>query len=141
MSHVAFSRSWAAAWEDELRASEAYRKAAATWEGSLTLEMATDDGADGAGRAVFVDLWHGDCRGARVATDEDRGGADFVIRGGVGTWQRVLAGELEPIFGIMSGKLKLTRGSLAKLVPQVTAARELVAAAARIDTIFPAPET
>ena len=137
MTHLAFSAPWAAAWEEELGASEAYREAAATWEGSLMLEMAVD-GAAGAAHAVFVDLWHGECRGARVATDDDRGGADFVIRGGVGTWQRVLAGELEPIFGIMSGKLKLRRGSLAKLVPQVKAARELVAAAARIDTEFPA---
>ena len=54
------------------------------------------------------------------------------------TWKRVLAGDLEPIFGIMSGKLELARGSLAKLVPQIAAARELVAAAARIDTVFPA---
>ena len=136
--HQAFDTSWVDAWAGELRASDAYRQAAATWEGSLVLEMTIGD--DG-GRAVFVDLWHGECRGARVATRDDLGGADFVIRAGVKTWQRVLAGEVEPIFGIMSGKLKLTRGNMAKLVPQVKAASELVAAAARIDTVFPAPET
>lgn len=138
MSYAAFSESWARAWADELRASDAYARAAATWEGSLVLEMTAGDGEDeGPGAAVFVDLWHGECRGARSATGGDLGGTDFLIRGGVETWQRVLAGDLEPIFGIMSGKLRLVRGNLAKLVPQITAARELVAAAARIETVFP----
>ena len=134
MRHLAFGRSWADAWAAELRASDAYREAAATWEGSLVLEMTIDGDS---GRAVFVDLWHGECRGARAATDDDREQTDYQIRAGVETWQRVLAGELEPIFAIMAGQLKLTRGSLAKLVPQVSAARELVAAAARIETEFP----
>ncbi len=140
MSHLAFSQEWALAWAGELRASDAYRQAAAKWEGSLTLVMTAEDEEPDAGDAcTFADLWHGECRAARRASDEDRQGADFVIAAGVGTWKRVLAGELEPIFGIMSGKLKLERGSLAKLVPQVAAARELAAAAARIDTVWSKP--
>ena len=39
MTHDAFGASWADAWAGELRASDAYRQAAATWEGSLVLEM------------------------------------------------------------------------------------------------------
>lgn len=140
MSYEVFSEDWTRAWAEELRTSDAYRTAAATWEGSLALVMTADgDGADNdAAQAAFVDLWHGECRGARPASDEDRATADFVIAAASQTWQQVLAGKLEPVFGIMSGKLKLERGSLAKLVPQVTAAKELVACAARIDTVFDA---
>ncbi len=89
MRHPAFGESWADAWAGELRASDAYRQAAVTWEGSLVLEMTTGD-ADGdeADRAVFVDLWHGECRGARVATDDDRSAADYAIRADVATWRR-----------------------------------------------------
>ena len=130
MSHQVFSEDWAEAWAEELRASDAYREAAATWEGSLALVM-TGDGGD---QAVFVDLWHGECRDARPASGDDRQTADFVIAADSEIWRQVLAGKLEPIFGIMSAKLKLERGSMAKLVPQVKAAKELVAAAARIDT-------
>ncbi len=36
----------------------------------------------------------------------------------------------------MSSRLKLERGSLATLVPQVKAAKELVAVAARVGTVF-----
>ncbi len=132
MSYEVFSEEWARRWAEELRASDAYRAAAATWEGSLALVM-TGDSED---RSVFVDLWHGECRGARRARDDDRQEADFVIAAGVDTWKQVLAGKLEPIFGLMSGKLELERGSLAALVPQVKAATELVAAAARVDTDF-----
>ena len=48
----------------------------------------------------------------------------------------MLQGELEPLFGIMSGKLQLRRGSLVRLTPYINAARELVRAAARVDTTF-----
>ncbi len=132
MSHEVFSEDWARTWAEELRSSDAYREAAATWEGSLALVM-TGDGGD---KAVFVDLWHGECRGARRAGEEDRDNADFVIAADTETWKQVLGGQIEPIYGVMSAKLKLERGSLATLVPQVKAAKELVAAAARIDTAF-----
>ncbi len=134
MSYEAFSEEWAQQWAEELRASDAYREAAATWEGSLALVMKT---AEGAPKAVFADLWHGECRAAGLASDEDREGADFVIAADIETWEQVLASTLEPVMGIMSGRLQLERGSLAGLVPQVKAAKELVAAAARVDTVFP----
>ena len=135
MSHEIFSAPWADAWAEELRASSAYRQAAATWEGSMIFETADQD--TGAATGVFLDLWHGECRAARPASERDQGLADYVIRAQIEVWQRVLAGDLEPIFGLMSGKLQLLRGSLAKLTPQLPAARELVAAAARIDTVYP----
>ena len=137
MSYEAFSEEWARQWAQELRVSDAYRTAAATWEGSLALVMKT---AGGRRKAVFADLWHGECRDARLASDQDRESADFAIAADIETWEQVLAGTLEPVMGIMSGRLQLERGSLAALVPQVKAAQELVAAAARVDTVFPSTE-
>jgi len=137
-----FTEPWVEAWKEELASSDAYREAAETWEGTLVLELAAEDG-DGfdADRAAFLDLWHGECRAARVAVDGERESADYVIRGASSQWRRVLAGELEPIWGLMSGKLKLTRGNLAKLTRYVTASKELVAAAGQIGSTFPEPET
>jgi ribonucleoside-diphosphate reductase beta chain len=139
MSHEVFTEPWARAWAGELRGSDPYRRAARKWEGSLVLEMATDPAAAvAAERAVYADLWHGECRDARVATAADRADADYVIRAGAEVWQRVLAGQLEPIFGLVSGKLRLARGRLARLTPYAKASRELVRAAARVDSHFPA---
>ncbi len=135
MSFEVFTDEWADAWAEELRGSTSYREAAARWEGSLALVL-TDD-LSSTERAVFVDLWHGECRAARRADSQDLEQADFLIRSDVATWKRVLANDLDPMFGLMSGKLKLDRGSLAKLTPYLNASRELVKAATRVDSIFP----
>lgn len=135
MSLDVFSEPWASAFGEALNQSEAYREAATTWEGPLVLAMGGKD--DVPDRAVFLDLWHGTCRDARVATAEDLEAADFVIHTDRDTWRKVLAGGLEPIWGLMSGQLKLTRGSIASLVPYGAASKQLVASAAGLDNHFP----
>ena len=130
-----FSSEWALAWKLAIDAHAGYRVAAATWEGSLALSMPDPSGA--AGRAVFVDLWHGTCRAARVALPDDLGGADFVLSGSTETWKRVLRGEVAPLMAIMTGRLTLTRGSLAALIPYAAAAKALVDAAATVPARFP----
>ncbi len=60
-----------------------------------------------------------------------------MLQGNAAAWKRILAGEVEPLTALMTGKLRLTQGSLAKLLPYVQAAKELVAAARRIPSTFP----
>ena len=48
-----------------------------------------------------------------------------MLRASTTTWKRVLDGQLEPIFGLMSGQLKLGRGNLAKLTPYMNARKNL----------------
>ena len=91
----------------------------------------------GGTKAVFLDLWRGECRGAHMATDDDLSTADFVLAAPLDTWKLVLDSKLDPIFGVMTGKLKLARGNVAKLTPYMQASKDLVAAAAQIDTVFP----
>ncbi|MEM9553485.1 MAG: SCP2 sterol-binding domain-containing protein [Acidobacteriota bacterium] len=137
--HEVFTQPWVDAWADEIARSQEYRQAAASWEGPLALALTDADG--GVARAVRLDLWHGSCRDARALAGDDIAPAldatDYVLQADLATWRRVLAGELEPIFGLMSGKLKLTRGQLPKLLPYVTASKELVAAAGRVPSRFP----
>ena len=135
MSHEVFTEAWAQAWHQELTASDAYREAASEWEGSILLEW--KGAGEGPHPGIFADLWHGECREARVATDEDRANADFIIRTGLDGWKQILAGKVDPIFGLMTGKIELARGSVPQLMPFMNASKELVAAAARIDSIFP----
>lgn len=135
MAEPIFSQTWADAWARELASSASYRQAAQTWEGSVLLE--TPAVGDAPAQAVFLDLWHGECREARAADSADRDRADYVLSASLPTWQRVLEGDLEPILAIMTGKIKLARGSIAKLTPYMAASKELVAAASRLDSIFP----
>jgi len=138
MAAELFGEDWARAWREEIAASAAYRRAAASWEGAMVFAM-TSDGASGPGgeRRIYLDLWHGDCRAARPAADEDVAAAPYVVAGAAAVWREVLEGRIEPFVAVMSGKLRLVRGSLARLLPYVAAARELLAAARRVPTELP----
>lgn len=134
----AFTAEWAEAWCAALNANSAYRSAAAGWEGAVALVMHAD-GTPGiaARRAVFVDLWHGTCRASRVATEDDLATAPYVIEANAAVWRDLLVGRSSPILALMTGRLSLTRGSIAALLPYANAANELVATAAHVQTVFP----
>lgn len=138
MPHEVFTEEWAHAWKNELNQSASYEQAAKTWEWPLALVMEADpDESVPEDRAVYVDLYHGKCRDARVASAEDLEQAPYVISADPYTWREVMEGTLEAISGIMKGRIVLTRGNMVVLAQYVSAARELVDAATRIDSAFP----
>jgi ribonucleoside-diphosphate reductase beta chain len=53
------------------------------------------------------------------------------------TWRSVLEGGVDPILGLLQGKLKLERGNLLKLVPYARAAKVLLSAAGRVPGVSP----
>ena len=128
MDDFLFSDAWAKACRDEINASAEYREAAATWEDAVAFAMDTPRGE----RAVFVDLWHGQCREARTAQPGDLDRAPYVIRGDEETWHNVLEGRAEPLQALMMGRLKLAKGSIGALAFHIRSARELVACASRV---------
>lgn len=133
---IAFSEEWARAWCAALNASDAYRAAASAWEGSVALAATAPDGSRGP--AVFLDLCHGSCQGARVASAEDLEAATYLIEALPATWRDVLAAQTSPLMALMSGRLKLVRGEMARLVPHANSARELLHLAGSVETDFPA---
>lgn len=133
--HELFSDEWARAWCRVLNESEAYREAGATWKGTIALVLDPDpDLGVPAARTVRVALEAGRCLGAATG-DGDQPRA--TIGGAPSTWRRVLAGEVDPLLAVMSGKLQLRDGSLAELMPHARAAKELVASARQVPTLFP----
>lgn len=130
-----FSDPWARACGLALNQNAAYRAAAASWEGALLLRMSAEEGVEE--RLVFLDLWHGECREARAAAPPEEAQARYVLTGTVLAWRQVLGGAVAPLVAIMTGRLRLTKGALADLVPYVTAAKELVATAAAVPCAFP----
>ncbi|MDM7323684.1 MAG: SCP2 sterol-binding domain-containing protein [Thermus sp.] len=126
-----FGEAWAQAYCQKLNQSEAYKKAAAAWEGSLALAVRPDPALGfPKGKAVVLDLWHGMCRGVKVV--EGQAEADFVIEADLATWQEVLEGRLEPLSALMRGFLELRRGTIAALAPYAQAAQELVKVAREV---------
>ena len=132
--HVLFTAPWAEALERELTGDDAYRRAAANWSGSLlfVLQADRDRGID-AERRLFLDLDRGFPRAVRPALPGDEREARYRLDATTAVWLDVLEGEIEPAAAVMSGRLKLERGSLFSLLPHLEAARRLLACARRVE--------
>lgn len=141
MAPEVFTQEWANAWCAALNASDAYRDAAAGWQGAVALVMSAGRGGSQSERAVFLDVSGGRCHGARVARAGDVEAARYVIEAAPDAWRMMLSGELAPLIALVTGKLRLTRGDFASLLPYADAARELVAVATAIPFRFPNEST
>lgn len=137
MAPEVFTQEWVDAWCAALNASDAYREAAAGWEGAVALVMSAERGGSRSERAVFLDVSGGRCHGARVARAGDVEAARYVIEAAPDAWRMMLGGELAPLMALMTGKLRLTRGDFASLLPYANAAKELVVVATAIPFRFP----
>lgn len=136
MAFEAFSQSWAEAWAGELNASPAYRAAAERWEGAVALIL--DDPNPAVRRAVVLDLWHGACRSAGTAEVEVAfATAAYVFQAGPDAWRQVLCDGGSPVMALMSGRIRLAKGSLTALLPFASAAKALLELAGRVPTTFP----
>ncbi|HMB52912.1 MAG TPA: Fis family transcriptional regulator [Thermoanaerobaculia bacterium] len=133
-----FTDEWAGAWCRAIQASDAYKSAAAGWDGAVAVVMSADpEYGVREERAVFLDLADGDCRGGRTAGTEELAAAVFVLQAPPAVWKRVLGREIEPIWGLMSGKIALAKGSISKLIPYTRAAKEMVEQAVGLEADFP----
>ncbi len=129
-----FSPDWADAVCAALNASDAYRQSAATWDGAIRFVARDVPGGDSE-RAVRLDLRNGACHGTQTGADAHEA-APFEIAAAYPVWTEVLAGRLDPVMGMMLGKLKLT-GSMAQIASHASAAKDLVACAASVETTAP----
>ena len=120
-----------------INASDRYREAAADWEGDIAFQIEAEPDK-GVPQTVWgwLDLWHGACRSGGVV-DEVKGAASrYVIAAPYSRWKEVMQGDLDPIRGMMQGKLRV-KGDLPTIVRYVNAANELVHLTGTIDTQFP----
>lgn len=130
------SDGWLAVYKDRINGSSEYREAAATWEGAVgfVFEAEPDRGVP-EDLWVVLDLWHGECREARMVTPAEGEQAPYLIRAPYFRWKEVVRGELDPVKGMMQGKLRL-QGDLATIVRYVRAANELVHLTMQVPTEF-----
>ena len=128
---------WFQDYVQQINGSEEYRVAAADWEGDIAfLILAEPDKKVPADVYGYLDLWHGTCRWGAVIRPDEAAKARYQITAPYSRWKDVLLGDLDPIKGMMQGKLKV-RGDLPMLVRQVRSANELVRLTGEVDTIFP----
>lgn len=129
------SEEWVAKYWELLNANAAYKDAASDWEGDFIFEVTADGDTIKEPMKLYIDLWHGDCREARMAKDNDK--AEFTYSGTYANWKKLFAGEIDPIKGLMSRKFSLGKGdNMGKIMRYTKAAAELVSTAAAVPTKF-----
>ena len=135
---IAFpSVEWVEEYKKQINLSEGYKKAASTWTaGAVALvTLAKPEVGLNEDFGIWLDLHQGVCRGAKVVTAEEAQKAPFCITGDYARWKQVIKKELEPVKGMMQGKLKL-KGDLPTIVRYVKASQELVECTTKIETKF-----
>jgi putative sterol carrier protein len=127
------SEEWIEKYVEALNNNPRYEDAAKTWEGDFVFQINPDGETVKEEVRFYLDLWHGKCRSARMASPEDK--AEFVYAGPLKNWKLLFDGKIDPIKGIMARKFKLD-GDMGKVMRYTKAALELVATTREIPTRY-----
>ncbi len=131
------TQEWFERFIEEVNSSDEYLQAAADWEGDIAfLILAEPDKSFPEDVWAWLDLWHGRCRGGGLVDAERGAEARYLLSAPYSRWKDVLHGDLDPVRGMIQGKLKV-KGDLPVIVRYVRAANELVRLTGEVDTVFP----
>lgn len=139
MAHKFPSAEWTAAYKDAVNASEGYRKHGKPWTFGAVAFVVKPDAALGIDeeQCMLLDVHEGECRattfGIGRSTVES---APFIVVADYARWKSCLQGQIDPIKGMMEGKLKLEKGHLPTMLRFVESSRALVNAAQAVPTEF-----
>jgi putative sterol carrier protein len=138
--YVFGSRDWVEAFVAVLNADDEYARAAKDWEDPITL-MVTDlppsvreyFGSDRV--VVWLDLYHGRCRGFEMLKDVEDKKAPIIIAGSYENMKKVAQGRLSPTIAVMTGQLRV-KGNVGKLLSNASASSAFVNAIKKVPTEF-----
>lgn len=128
------SQEWVDLFKDAVNQNAAYEDAAKTWEGDFIF-LIEPDGALATPVAMYLDLFHGKCREAKMLATPEEKPAAFTYVGLYSNWKKLIAKEIDPIKGLLGGKFKL-RGNMMKVMRYTRAAKELVETATKVPTEY-----
>jgi putative sterol carrier protein len=128
------SEEWAKVFMDQLNTNKSYEETAQTWEGDF-LFVIEPDAELKQRETIYMDLWHGKCRGVALLKQGEEKKAAYVYSGPYGNWKKLINKQIDPIQGLLTGKFKL-QGDMAKVLRAVRAAKELVETAGKVPTEF-----
>ncbi len=132
------SAEWTTAYKDAINSNAAYKTAGKDWTHGVVAMVVKADAALGIPEDIgmWLDLHQGECRSCKLVPASEAQAAAFVIVADYARWKQVIKKELDPIKGMMQGKLKLTKGHMPTIVKYVNASRELVESTSRVPTQF-----
>jgi putative sterol carrier protein len=129
------SDEWVEKYVEVVNSSKAYEDAAHDWEGDFIFVVTADGETVKEPMRLYIDLYHGKCREARMAKDDDD--AEFTYEGPLKNWKLLFDKKIDPIKGLMQRKFKLGKGDMGKIMRYTKAAMELVNATTLVPTKWP----
>jgi len=129
------TQEWADALKQAIDASQAYKEAAKKWEGDMYI-IIDPDSAYSHRHIVYLDLWHGECREARVVEDEGEKDPKYRVFGPFTNMKKILDKEVDPVRSMMTGKISV-KGDMGQIMRMPRAAVELVNCMTAFETEFP----
>ena len=135
MAYIFPSREWADVFMDLLNEDEEFAKAGANWEGDINFVIQNLPGKDSSD-IIYLDLWHGTCRGVDYMDEKDARPAAFRIVAPLANWKRVINNQIGSIPAMVSGQLKVY-GNLAYILRHVLSSQRMVECAVKMNTVFP----
>jgi putative sterol carrier protein len=138
MSHLFPSPEWAAAYEKAINENAKYKEAGKDWTHGAVAMVVKAEPTLGImeDQAMWLDIDRGSCQSCRMVPMSEAEKAPFVIVADHARWKSVIKGEMDPIKGMMQGRLKLTKGHMPTIVKYVTSQRELVQTSTKVPTKF-----
>jgi len=120
------SEEWLKALEARLNSDERYAHVARHWEGDLAFVIEPDDSGElDAPMVLYLDLWHGRCRGSAVLSSVDEKTPAFVLTASLKNYRDILTGRLDPMQAMLTRKLKV-KGSMAYMMRNVPVVLDFV---------------
>jgi putative sterol carrier protein len=126
------SDQWIKALSHQLNNSKDYEQSAIDWEGDFVFVVEPDTTYQDTAY-LFLGLYHGKSPDAAMMTTKEERETEFAISAPFDTWRQVIQGKLDPIQGMMMGKLKLA-GNLKKILRYPRAAQEIISCCALVPT-------
>jgi putative sterol carrier protein len=124
MAGVFPSQEWLDSLIEHLNTDEKYGKTARKWEGDLLFDIEADGPLKEHTR-LYLDLWHGKCRGGGFLSLEEQRDCAFVLSAPYGNFVKILKGELDPMQAMMTRKL-VVKGSMAYMMRNVPTVLDFV---------------
>ena len=132
MSAVFPSIEWLKEFENKLNSDEHYAQVARNWEGDMYFVI-EPEGNLKAQTVMYLDLWHGKCRGTQIVADIAQHNPAFTLKAGYINFARVLKGELDPMQAMLTRKLDV-KGNMAVMMRNVPTVLDFVRCAREVTT-------
>jgi len=107
-----------------LNTNEDYARIAKNWEGDMIFSIKADGPLE-EDTAIYLDLWHGQCRSGKILSPDEPLDSDFILTAPFGNFVRVLGGDLDAMQAMMTRKLSV-KGNMAYILRNVPTVLEFV---------------